>query len=134
MTTEHDDLQWLACRAALELDQLIAGRATTFDSVRRFADHLEVLGHADADRDATTSYALLHAIADVRFVERVPERWSDFVVVAGNVRHGLRELTSASTTGPSSESLRDLCLAFSRRASRHLDELGERSDEHPFRS
>ncbi len=141
----ESDLASLACQAAIELDNLVLGRATTFPSVGRLVAAIaesvpedDDPGSPSSSLDATAALALNRAISEV-IPGSAPTHVTDLVRRVAGITQQLSELVSNpghSRVNRASElkQMRSLCLALSKHASASMPSPEERTPEHPFRS
>jgi hypothetical protein len=140
----ESDLASLACQAAIELDNLILDRPTTFDSVRRLiatiAESVPDSARAFSPSsllDPTAVLVLNRAIGDavpgvapnrvdelVRHAARMIQQLSDMIA---NPEHSRASRLSEL------KQMRLLCLAVSKHASAAIPSPEERIPDHPFR-
>lgn len=140
----ESDLASLACQAAIELDNLILDRPTTFDSVRRLISAIAESVPESADAfspssllDATAVLVLNRAIGDAA-LGTAPTRVDELVRQAARIMQQLSDMIanpehSRASSLPELKQMRSLCLAVSRHASAALPPPEERSPDHPFR-
>jgi hypothetical protein len=128
--TSASELPRLACLAARELDDRLAGVSSDLIAARRLADHLAIVIPEDL-ADPTTTFALAAALRETNFAKREPRTVADLRASAQQVRTGLAQIAS-STSDDDLRRMRDLCIAISRYALAHVSDDAEPG--HPFRS
>ncbi len=141
----ESDLASLACHAAIELDNFILERSTTFESVRRLASEIAESVPPNFDSfspssllDPTAVLVLNRAISDA-VPENAPTRVDELVRKAAQITQRLSALIDnpadfRATKLPELAQMRSLCLALSKHASAAMPSPEERFPEHPFRS
>jgi hypothetical protein len=138
--TRVEELPSLASLAAIELDDLVIGRADIhLDAVRRLAKALaswvqsEGEGSAAVKLDPSRLFVINRAFEDSTVIERRPTTVDELVQITTDLTRSLENLTSEQRDKHNLERLRSFCLALSRRAASLVYGREEREPRHPYR-
>jgi hypothetical protein len=138
-----EDLETVACEAAIELDNLIRGRPHGVASIKKLANRLanELPEASDLSSikhlvDPSTVIVMSDAIRELPSAEQ-PSAVQELTRAAGKVAHRLLAVSSdpEGSRGdlPSLEQLRGFCLGLSKRAAAARGSATEAKPEHPYR-
>ena len=131
-TVQPSDLALLASRAAVEVDDLLLGRPSTLDAVRRLADHLQSKLRLDK---APASMRLMDPTTVV-MVRRAMNASGGAVNTIDELVARANEMTAEvpSATGDRGrlESARGFCVALSRIADSYGPSMDDGDEPHPF--
>ncbi len=138
-----DDLETVACEAAIELDNLIRGRSQIAASVKKLADRLtkELPEATDLSSikhlvDPSTVIVLSGAISELLGAGQ-PNEVQELTRAAGRVAQRLLAVSNdpEGSRGDilSLEQLRGFCLALSKRAAAARGSAIEAKPQHPYR-
>ena len=138
-----NDLEAVACDAAIELDNLILGRPQGAASIRRLAERLtkELPEASDLSSlkhlvDPSTVIVLNEAIGELQGVGR-PSAVQELTRAAGKVAQRLLAVSGDPEGSrrdiPSLEQLRGFCLALSKHAAVARGSEADEKPEHPYR-
>lgn len=141
----ESDLPSLASQAAIELDNLILGRSSQVEAIRRLALRIGESVERDAEPasalsrlDPKTVVVIKRAIDDALRLNAPLTTVDELVHETGKIRERLERVSqnpqALQQHGIDSlKQMRAFCLALSRRASAHEQSMDDRKPPHPFR-
>lgn len=129
-------LSSLACRAAIELDNLLIGRhdkgLASFSKLASLLNSRLTVSEGEAERSDPITLAMLRsALHDAGSTIAEPQRLQDLVNEAAHLTSRLERATGQSNHGELA-ALRTFCVALSKVAARYEHPIEDLESSHPF--
>ena len=128
----------LACRAAIELDNLLLGRLSVVKAIPLLAANLrELEGGSPSLLDPRAALIINRAISNVHMLDHPVATADQLITHAYEIRKRLENITKESIMDENNveeiKKLRSFCVELSKSAVAFYDFLDEMEPSHPFR-